>query len=176
MYQTADRMFSSRQEPFLVTETNAGSIGFPWDNRPAYDGQWRQAAWAHVARGARMIEYWHWHTLHFGTETYWGGVLPHSGRPGRTYFELARLGSEFKQAGDLVAGLTPDADVAVLFSVPSRWIMQKYPALSHPDGTPDDRAYQGLVEPFYRGAFDAGLQVRILHADRLSIGVDVEEA
>ena len=39
-------MFSSRQEPFLVTETNAQSIGFPWDNRPAYDGQWRQAAWA----------------------------------------------------------------------------------------------------------------------------------
>ena len=28
-----------------------------------------------------MIEYWHWHTLHFGAETYWGGVLPHSGRP-----------------------------------------------------------------------------------------------
>jgi beta-galactosidase len=41
------------QEPFLVTETNAMSIGGSWDNRPAYDGQWRQAAWALVARGAR---------------------------------------------------------------------------------------------------------------------------
>ncbi len=86
-------MFSSRQEPFLVTETDAGSIGFPWDNRPAYDGQWRQAAWALVGRGARMIEYWHWHTLHFGAETYWGGILPHTGRPGRTYGELAGLGA-----------------------------------------------------------------------------------
>ena len=28
LYQTADRMFSSRQEPFLVTETNASSIGW----------------------------------------------------------------------------------------------------------------------------------------------------
>ena len=78
-------MFSSRQAPFLVTETNAATIGPPWDNRPAYDGQWRQAAWALVARGARMIEYWHWHTLHFGIETYWGGILPHSGQPGRIY-------------------------------------------------------------------------------------------
>ena len=43
-----------------------------------------------------MIEYWHWHTLHFGAETYWGGVLPHSGRPGRTYRELARLGAELR--------------------------------------------------------------------------------
>ncbi len=75
LYLSADRMFSSRQEPFLVTETNATQIGFPWDNRPAYDGQWRQAAWALISRGATMIEYWHWHTLHFGAETQWGGVL-----------------------------------------------------------------------------------------------------
>ncbi|MFC7534790.1 beta-galactosidase [Actinoplanes sp. GCM10030250] len=167
LYLSADRMYSSKQAPFLITETNASHIGFSWDSRPAYDGQWRQAAWALVARGARMIGYWHWHTLHFGTETYWGGILPHSGEPGRTYAELARLGGEFQQAGELVAGLTPDADVALLFSVPTRWIMQKYPALSHPDGTPDERAYQGLVEPFYRGAFDAGLQVRVVHATRL---------
>jgi hypothetical protein len=90
LYQTADWMFSSKQAPFLVTETDAQSIGTAWDNRPAYDGQWRQAAWALVSRGARMIEYWHWHTLHFGTETYWGGVLPHSGKPGRLYAELPR--------------------------------------------------------------------------------------
>ena len=30
-----------------------------------------------------MIEYWQWHTLHYGTETYWGGVLPHNQQPGR---------------------------------------------------------------------------------------------
>jgi beta-galactosidase len=167
LYLTGDRMYSSRQEPFLVTETNATSIGFSWDTRPAYDGQWRQAAWALISRGARMIEYWHWHTLGFGTETYWGGILPHNGRPGRTYRELARLGRELKQAGELLTGAVPDADVALVISVPSRWIMQKYPALSHPDGTPDDRAYQGLIEPFYRGAFDAGLQVRVLHATQL---------
>ncbi|GIF00450.1 beta-galactosidase [Paractinoplanes rishiriensis] len=159
---SADRMYASRQEPFLVTETNAGSIGGPWDNRPAYDGQWRQAAWLLVSRGARMIEYWHWHTLHFGTETYWGGVLPHSGKPGRTWHELARLGAEFDRAGDLVAGLTPDADVTFLFSLPSKWLMQKYPPLATPDGGPDARAYHGLFDPFYRGAFDAGLQSRIV--------------
>jgi beta-galactosidase len=168
LYLSADRMYSSRQEPFLVTETNATSIGMSWDNRPAYDGQWRQAAWAMVARGARMIGYWHWDTLRFGTETYWGGVLPHSGRPGRVYREISQLGAEFKQAGELVAGAVPDADVAMVFDMPSRWIMQKYPPLSRPDGTPDDRAYQGLFEPFYRGAFDAGLQARILHAAQLT--------
>lgn len=84
-----------------------------------------------------MIEYWHWHTLHFGAETYWGGILPHSGRPGRVYGELARLGAEFERAGDLVAGITPDADIAMVYSAPSRWLMQKYPPLAGPDGGPD---------------------------------------
>jgi beta-galactosidase len=173
LYQSADRMFSSRQEPFLATETNATSIGGPWTNQPAYDGQWRQVAWALVSRGARMIEYWHWHTLHFGTETYWGGVLPHSGRPGRTYREIAQLGSELETAGELVAGLVPEADIAMVHSMPSKWLMQKYPPLASADGGPDDCAYQGIVDPFYRGAFDAGLQVRILHERQL---VDTDPA
>ncbi|MFF4019766.1 beta-galactosidase [Streptomyces sp. NPDC001843] len=167
MYQTADWMFSSRQEPFLVTETNAQSIGFAWDNRPGYDGQWRQAAWAHVARGARMIEYWQWQTLRFGAETYWGGVLPHSGRPGRAYAEIARLGAEFDKAGSLVAGLEPDADITMVYSTPSKWLMQKYPPLSKPDGAPDPAAYHRIFDPFYRGAFDADRQVRIVHARQL---------
>jgi beta-galactosidase len=168
LYQSADRMYSSKQEPFLVTETNAQSIGYPWDNRPAYDGQWRQAAWALISRGAKMIEYWHWHTLHFGAETYWGGVLPHNGEPGRTYAQLARLGAELESAGSLVAELTPDSDVTMLYSLPSKWLMQKYPPLALEDGSPDDRSYHGLFDPFYRGAFDAGLQTRILHTSQFT--------
>ncbi|MEV6237686.1 beta-galactosidase [Lentzea sp. NPDC051838] len=166
-HRGADRIYSSRQEPFLVTETNAGNIGAPWDNRPAYDGQWRQAAWALVARGARMVEYWHWHTLHFGAETYWGGVLPHSGQPGRAYAELSRLGAEFAEAGAAVAGIVPDADVAMVYSAPSKWYMEKYPPLSTSDGQPDAGAYQRIFDAFYRGAFEAGLQVRVVHARKL---------
>jgi beta-galactosidase len=167
LYLSADRMFSSRQEPFLVTETDASSIGMPWTNQPAFDGQWRQAAWALVARGARLVEYWHWHTLHFGAETYWGGVLPHSGRPGRTYREIARIGAELRAAGDLVASLVPDADVTMLYSSPSKWALQSAPQLVNPDGEPDHRSYNGFFDPFYRGAFEAGLQVRIVHVGQL---------
>jgi beta-galactosidase len=167
LYRSADRMYSSRQEPYLVTETNAQAIGHPWNNRPAYDGQWRQAAWALISRGASMIEYWHWHTLHFGTETYWGGILPHNGRPGRVYRELAVLGEELEKAGDLVASLTPDADVALLYDGPSKWALQAQPPLARPDGSADERSYQTVFDAFYRGAFDAGLQSRILHPGQL---------
>ena len=114
-------MYASKQAPFLVTETNAGAIGGPATNFPAFDGQWRQAAWALVSRGAEMIEYWHWHTNHFGTETYWVGILPHDQQPGRVYAELGRLGEDFRRAGSRVVGLRPDAQVGLLYSARSKW-------------------------------------------------------
>lgn len=166
VFHSADRMYSSRQEPFLVTETNAAAIGGSATNFPAYDGQWRQVGWAMVARGARMIEYWHWHTLHYGTETYWGGILPHDQRPGRVYAELAQLGNELADAGPLLEGLVPDAGVGLVWSHPSLWGLAGQPAWET-DGRPDARSYEEIVEAFYRGAFDAGVPVRIVHDNQL---------
>jgi beta-galactosidase len=166
VFHSADRMYSSRQEPFLVTETNAASIGGSGMNYPAYDGQWRQVAWAMVARGARMIEYWHWHTLHYGAETYWGGIIPHDQRPGRVYDELSRLGGELATAGPLVEGLVPDAAVGLVWSHASLWGLAGQPAWET-DGRPDPRTYEEIVEAFYRAAFDVGAAVRIVHDTQL---------
>src|SRR5699024_5192524 len=166
LFTYADRMYGTKQAPFLVTETNAQAIGSTWMNEPGYDGQWRQAAWALVSRGASMIEYWHWHTLHAGTETYWGGVLPHSQEPGRVYNELAALGAEFAQAGSAVTELTPHADVALLFDNASKWTLSHYPALER-DGGPDRRSFQTVYEAFARGAFEAGLQSNAVHIRQL---------
>ncbi|MGV8964984.1 MAG: beta-galactosidase [Cellulomonas sp.] len=162
LFQSGDAMFSSRGEPFLVTETDAQSIGGPSTNNPAYPGQWRQAAWALVSRGARMIEYWHWRTLHYGAETYWGGVLPHSGAPGRVYRELSLLGAELARVGGVIAESTPDADVAILVSTEARFALAAQPPLQQADGTGDPNSYPRIVGAFYRGAFDAGLQVRVV--------------
>ena len=168
LYFAADRAFSSRQAPFLVTETDATSIGASWMNYPPYDGQLRQAAWALVSRGARAVEYWHWHTLHFGAETSWGGVLPHSLKPGRIYNEVSRIGSELAKAGDLVTDLEPDADMAMVYSLPSKWAMQFAPPLAGRSGSPDSESYERIFRSFYDGALDARQQVRILHPGQLS--------
>ena len=174
LFQSADRMFSSRQEPYLVTETNAGAIGGPSVNFPAYDGQWRQAAWTFIARGAEMIEYWHWHTTHFGTETYWIGILPHDQRPGRVYEQLAELGAELEKAGSAVVGLQPDARIGLVYSSRSKWGLAFQSTFNKSNSTfvsalgeMDERSYQRIFESFYRGTFDAGVPARILHDDQL---------
>lgn len=166
LLRQADRMYSSKQSRFLVTETNAQSIGGSDQNQPPYPGQLKQAALALVSRGAAMVEYWHWHTLHFGTETYWGGILPHSQRPGRVYREIADIGAALAAIGDGLHGYLPDADVAMLYSSDSKWAFEFFPPLND-HGTPDRGSYHAIFDAFYRGAVDAGAQVRILHASRL---------
>ena len=163
LFRQADRLFSSKQSRFLVTETDAQSIGGSDFNLPPYPGQLRQAAFAFVSRGAAMIEYWHWHTLPYGTETYWGGVIPHSLVPGRVYEELSAVGAELEAIGDRLDGFEPDADVAILWSTDSRFALEFFPPLSKEDGTPDRASYTRIVDAFHRGVIDAGAQSRILH-------------
>ncbi len=167
LYEQGDRMFSSAQAPFLVTETNAQSIGQShWQHHTPYPGQIALAGFALVARGARMIEYWQWQTLHFGIETYWGGVLPHSGRPGRIYREIAELGHRLRDLGPQLEGFTPDADVALLYSVDTKHSFEFYPPLADAEGGPDRTSYLRIFDRYYRAAFEAGVQSRIVHADQ----------
>jgi beta-galactosidase len=110
-----------------------------------------------------MIEYWHWHTLPYGTETYWGGVLPHSLEPGRVYRELSEVGADLRAIGTALDGFEPDADVAILWSNDSRFALEFFPPLATPDGTADRASYQRIVDAFHRGVVDAGAQSRFLH-------------
>jgi beta-galactosidase len=179
LFLSADRMYASKQAPFLITETNAGAIGGSSTNFPAFDGQWRQAAWAFVARGAEMIEYWHWHTTHFGTETYWIGILPHDQQPGRVYAELSRLGADFRIAGPRVVGLRPDAQIGMLYSARSKWGLAFQAAFPQPGRSTgvwspqdmDRRSYHRIFDAFYRGTFDVRVPVRLIHDVQL-IGAD----
>ena len=66
---------------YLVLETEAqgqhGWVPFP--------GQLRLQAYSHLASGADMVEYWHWHSIHNSFETYWKGLLGHDLEPNPTY-------------------------------------------------------------------------------------------
>ncbi len=165
LLRQADRLYSSKQQRYLITETNAQAIDASENNFPPYPGQLRQSAFAFISRGAAMIEYWHWHTIPYGAETYWGGVLPHSLVPGRVYQEVSAVGADLKALGSALDGYVPDAEVAVLWSNPSRYALQFMPPFSG-DGAADDESYEHLFDAFYRGVVDAGAQARILHVEQ----------
>ena len=168
----ADRTYSVKQLPFCVAETDGGPIGGAGDNYPAYLGQWKQAAYQMIARGANMIEYWHWQQLHYGTETYWGGILPQDEQPGRVYREVAKLGASFDQYGKQIVDLKPDEDIAMLYSVKSRWGLEFEPyhaqgAEMDPHKTCNPQAYDNLFDHFYAGAYLANKQVHIIQDSQI---------
>lgn len=112
-----DYMRSLKKTNYLVTETNAEAIG--WDSKeqfPPYDGQLRMDVYTHAASGANMVEYWHWHSIHYGQEMYWKGVLGHDLEPGRTYAEVSRTAHELQRIGPKIANLQRKNQVAILYS------------------------------------------------------------
>ena len=111
---------SLRHTNFLVTETNAQTLG--WDSAeqlPPYDGQLRLNVYTNVSSGANMVEYWHWHSIHAGQETYWKGVLSHDLEPNRAYAEVSRIAHELQRVGPKLANMKVQNRVAILYSVDS---------------------------------------------------------
>ncbi|MDB5021503.1 MAG: beta-galactosidase [Pedobacter sp.] len=97
---------------YLLLETEAQ--GFPqWVPFP---GQLRLQAFSHIASGANMVEYWHWHSIHNSAETYWKGLLSHDFQPNPTYEEARTIGADFKKLAPALAGIQKKNDVAILFS------------------------------------------------------------
>ncbi len=150
---------------YLVTEINAQTIG--WDSRsqfPPYDGQLRQDVYLMASTGANMVEYWHWHSLHYGQETYWKGVLSHDLEPGRIYAEVSRTAHELERIGPRIVDFKPAHAVALLYSNDSRRATDYMPFLvsqpagdmpwHHPGG------YELEMRRLYRALY------------RLNVGVD----
>jgi beta-galactosidase len=112
-----DYVRSLKRTNYLITETNAEAIG--WDSKeqfPPYDGQLRLDVYTHASSGANMVEYWHWHSIHYGQETYWKGVLGHDLEPGRTYDEVSKTAHELRRIGPAIANIQRNNKVAILYS------------------------------------------------------------
>jgi len=114
---SGDYFRSVKNTNYFVTETNAQTIG--WTSKtqqPPYPGQLRQNVYAHIGSGANMVEYWHWHSIHYGQETYWKGVLSHDLQPNRAYAEVSKTAHELQKFGKKIVNLKKKNEVAILFS------------------------------------------------------------
>jgi beta-galactosidase len=149
---SGDLCRSLKGHNYLVTETNAQTIG--WDSRtqfPPYDGQLRLSAFAHFASGANMVAYWHWHSLHYGQETYWKGVLSHDLEPNRIYQEVARTAAEIKRLAPRLVNLRKQNAVAILVSVDSYHGLRFMPF--------DDRVnYLTVLNQMYRALYQLNVE------------------
>jgi beta-galactosidase len=138
---------SLKQTNYLITETNADAIG--WDSKeqfPPYDGQLRLDVYTHISAGANMVEYWHWHSLHYGQETYWKGILTHDLEPGRPYNEVSRTAHELQRIGSQLVDFKRSNKVAILYSSDSHYGIE-FMQFSNRVG------YHSIMQQLYRALY-----------------------
>lgn len=107
-----DMARSLKGSNYLVIETQAQA--FPqWT---PYPGQLRLQAFSHLASGADMVAYWHWHSIHNSFETYWKGLLSHDFEPNPVYDEAKTIGRDFERLSRHLIHLRKNNRVAVMVS------------------------------------------------------------
>jgi len=159
--EQSDFARSLKHGNFLITETNAQTLG--WDSAslyPPYDGQMRLDVYSYLASGANMVEYWHWHSIHAGQETYWKGVLSHDLEPNRPYAEVSKTAHELQKIGPQLVDLKIKNQVAILYSVDSANGISIMPYERTPGGWIPGRAtdsYGAMITQFHRSLYDANV-------------------
>ncbi|MGC1422550.1 MAG: beta-galactosidase [Terracidiphilus sp.] len=149
---------SLKHSNFLVTETNAQTIGWSSEGQfPPYDGQLREDVYTHLSNGANMVEYWHWASIAAGQETYWKGILSHDLEPNRAYGEMSRTAHELQKIGPHLVGLKKKSDVAILWSRDSANAIDFMPyggPVPTFSWTHSPQGYDSLVQQIHRSLYD----------------------
>ncbi len=170
--EQSDFSRSLKHGNFLITETNAQTLG--WDSAslfPPYDGQIRQDVYTYLSSGANMVEYWHWHSIHSGQETYWKGVLSHDLEPNRAYAEVSKTAHELQKIGPELVDLKIDNKVAILYSVDASNAISFMPIEQTPGGWIPGRAtdsYGMLVAQLHKSLYNANVGADFVFADTMS--------
>ena len=112
-----------KNDNYLVLETQAQG-NTEW---LSYPNQLRLQAYSHIANGANMVEYWHWHSIHNAIESYWKGVLSHDFSANRTYKECSVIGNELKKAGDKIKNLKKNNSIAIIVDNASLAALIEFP-------------------------------------------------
>ncbi|RCW45471.1 beta-galactosidase [Paenibacillus prosopidis] len=133
-----DMTRSLKGSNYLVLETQAQA--FP--NWTPYPGQLRQQAFSHLASGANMVAYWHWHSIHNSAETYWKGLLSHDFLPNPVYNEAKTIGADFERLSAQLVNLRKHNQVAVMVSNEALTAMEWFKL-------PDGKTYNDVVRSLY---------------------------
>jgi beta-galactosidase len=135
---------------YFVIETEAQ--GFPqWT---PYPNQLRLQAFSHLASGANMVSYWHWHSIHNAAETYWKGLLSHDFEPNPTYNEAQTIGKDFDRLSKNLVNLKKTNEVAILFSNEA---LTAFNAFSFGWGAKEN--YNDILRPYYDALYKMNVGV-----------------
>jgi len=118
------------------------------------------------------VEYWHWHSIHYGQEIYWKGVLSHDLQPNRAYAEVSLTAHELQKFGKKLVNLKKKNEVAILFSHDSNDALNFMPfnGSGSPWGESTGSAYRNqLVAQFHKVLYQNNIGVDFIFPEKLNL-------
>lgn len=144
---------STKQTNYLVLETQAQAFTH-WT---PYPGQLKLQAFSHIASGAAMVSYWHWHSIHHSFETYWKGLLSHDFKPNYIFDEAETIGEAFKRLSPELTGLKKQNEVAFLISNEALSALEWFKL-----GLNSDVNYNDIVRRYYDELYKLNIECDML--------------
>ena len=153
-----DFIRSTKNKSFWIMEQQSGITGWQILGRAPKPGQLGMWASQAIAHGADAIVFFRWRTCTMGTEQYWHGILPHSGIPGRYYYELKAFAQKVKPLMKEIQSAMPKANVAFLHSYDQLYAIDIQP--HHPD-----MSYIGHLMVYFTAFYNRNIPVDFINED-----------
>jgi beta-galactosidase len=143
---------STKNANYYVLETEAQAF----KNWTPYPGQLRLQAYSHLASGADMVAYWHWHSIHNSAETYWKGLLSHDFKPNPVYNEAKEIGAELKDLSQHLVHLKKQNKVAFVISNESYTSIEWFPFAA-------DKNYNDVFRVLYDQLYKMNIECDVIN-------------
>lgn len=152
---------TTKDDRYMVLETQAQAFK-DWTPFP---GQLRLQAWSHIASGANLIGYWHWHSLHNAYETYWKGILSHDLQPNPVYQEVCQTGHELRTYAPEVMRYSRKSRIALVVSNECLTAIDWHPWRGHQFSRDPLHQYNDIFRLYYDVLYRMNIEVDILAVD-----------
>ncbi|MWV44190.1 beta-galactosidase [Paenibacillus sp. HJL G12] len=151
--------------PFMLMEQTPSQQNWQAYNSLKRPGVMRLWSYQAVARGADTVMFFQMRRSIGACEKYHGAVIEHAGHEHtRVFREVAELGQELMQLGDMLLDARSDARVAILYDWENRW------AIELSSGPTVELQYASEVHKYYDALFKQGIQ-----ADLVSVEADYNQ-
>ncbi len=155
-----DLMRGIKGKNFWVMEHQSGPVGWQTFGDTPEPGQLRLWTYQALAHGAEAMLYFRWRSALYGTEQLCHGIIDHDGIGRRRYEEIARIGKELKQLGELFVDSNTINEAVLIKSYDNFWSHRIQPYNSQFD-------YNVLLMEYYHA-----LAANQIPADVTGIDVD----
>lgn len=155
---TGDVARSTKNQNYIVMETEAQAFRH-WT---PYPGQLKLQALAHIASGANMIGYWHWHSVHNSYETYWRGLLGHDFRPNPVYNEAKDTGAFLHKNEALLINGSKNNRAAFVVSNQALTTVDWFPYKDTIFDKTNEHQYNDVLRAYYDPLYKLNIETDII--------------